>query len=63
VSHWLAFAMMPHGGAYSVDVVPGLGAFGAVLRWFLSCIITTTTRRRRRRFRCRPGREKTSQPA
>jgi hypothetical protein len=35
-SHYLAFALVPLTGAYYVDVAPGLGLLGGVLRWFLS---------------------------
>ena len=40
-SHWLAAALVPLTGTYVIDVVPGLGAAGAILRWFLSVILVT----------------------
>jgi hypothetical protein len=39
VSHWIAFALVPLTGAYYVDVIPGLGLVGGVLRWFLSSVL------------------------
>jgi uncharacterized protein DUF1360 len=39
VSHWIALVLVLITGTLPVDVVPGLGPVGPVLRWLLSSIL------------------------
>jgi hypothetical protein len=39
VSHWVAFLLVPLTGTYAIDVIPRLGPFAGILRWFFSSIL------------------------